>query len=135
MNIRPIRTAKDYARVLAEIDRAFRADFLEPKTPHGDRFEVLMALVEAYEKTHVAPLPAPDPIEAIRFRIEQGTVSKKELLSIFKTRARLSEIMNRRRHLSLEMIRSLHKKLGIPWSSLMHAYALRKGPTKRRKAA
>ena len=133
MNIRPIRNAKEYARAMVEIDRAFR-DHIEPNTPKGDRFEVLMAVVEAYERVHVAPLPAPNPIDAIRFRIEQGGVSKKALLSIFKTRARLSEIMNRRRHLTLEMIRTLHRKLGIPWGSLMGAYALRKSPN-RRKAA
>ena len=103
MNVRPIRTAKDHAWALKEIERLW--DMAEPGTPEGERFDVLTTLVDAYEREHF-PIPPPDPVAAILFRIEQQGLDTKALLPVFKTRARLSEILTRKRRLSLTMSRS-----------------------------
>src|SRR5512146_2644297 len=106
MNVRPIRNAKDDARALREIETIWQA---RPGTPEGDRFEVLSTLVDAYER-EAFPIDPPDPIQAIRFRLEQGRVGAPELIAIFGTRARCSEILGKRRRLTLPMIRALHAK-------------------------
>lgn len=124
MNIKPIRTAADHAAALKQIERLW--DKAQPGTPDGDTFEVLAALVDAYEREHF-PIPTPDPIEAIRFRMDQEGLTNKDLLPIFKTRARVSEVMSKRRRLNLPMIRKLHKKLGIPIECLVQDYKLKRG--------
>lgn len=115
MNIHPIRSEADYDRALAEIDRLWNAS---PGTEAADRLEVLGMLIEDYEE-RVWPLPPPDPIEAIKFRMEQGGLTTADLLPIFGTRGRVSEVLNRRRPLTLDMIRELHFRLGIPLESLV----------------
>jgi HTH-type transcriptional regulator/antitoxin HigA len=123
MEIRPIRTAEDHRRALREIERLW--DRAEPGTPDGDRFEILSALVDAYEREHVE-IPSPDPIEAVRFRMEQEGLTNKDLLPIFGTRARVSEVMAKRRRLNLAMIRRLHERLDIPIECLVQSYRLKK---------
>jgi HTH-type transcriptional regulator/antitoxin HigA len=123
MNIKPIRTPADHAAVLKQLERLW--DAARPGTPEGDKFEVLSALVDAYEREHIR-IPAPDPIEAIRFRMEQEGLTTKDLLPIFKTRARASEVMAKKRRLNLPMIRRLHARLAIPVECLVQEYKLKK---------
>ena len=98
MDIKPIRTPADHASALKEIERLW--DKAQAGTPEGEKFEVLSTLVDAYEREHVE-IPTPDPIEAIRFRMEQEGLTTKDLLAIFKTRARASEVMAKKRRLNL----------------------------------
>jgi len=118
MEIRPIKTEADYEAALAEIERLFEA---EPDTPEGDRLEILTTLVEAYEEVHY-PIPYPDPIEAIRYYMESRGLVRRDLEPYIGSRARVSEILNRRRPLSLTMIRQLNKGLGIPAEVLIKPY-------------
>ena len=115
MNIHPIHSNADYERALSEIKRLWHA---RPDTEAADKLETLGVLVEEYEK-RVYPLPNPDPIEAVKFRMEQQGLTSADLLPIFGTRGRLSEVLNRRRPLTLDMIRQLHFRLGIPLQSLV----------------
>ena len=115
MYIQPIKTEADYDRALAEINALWGA---EPDTRKGDRLEILMTLVEAYETKHHFIDP-PDPIDAILFRMEQQGLTRKDLEPILGSRSRVSEVLNRKRTLSLEMIRNLHKQLNIPLESLV----------------
>ena len=135
MDIKPIRTPDDHQAALAEIRRLW--DIATPGTPEGDAFEVLATLVDAYEREH-HPVPPPDPIEAIRFRMEQSGLDPKDLNTILedKSRARASEILGRKRRLNLKMIRRLHAKLSIPLEVLVRDYKLKKArPGKRKSAA
>ena len=118
MDIKPIRTEADYASALKEIENLFEA---EPDTPEGDRLEILSTLVEAYEEEHY-PIPAPDPIEAIYYYMESRGLSRKDLEPYVGSRARVSEILNKKRPLSLPMIRKLHQGLGIPAEVLIQPY-------------
>ncbi len=118
MKLKPIKTKADYRAALAEIDRLFGA---APGTPKGDRLDVLATLVEAYEAQH-EPIPLPDPIEAIRYRMESRGLSRRDLEPYIGSRARVSEVLNRKRPLSIEMIRRLHTGLGIPAEVLIRAY-------------
>jgi len=118
MEIRPIKTEADYEAALAEIEELFEA---EPGTPEGDRLEVLTTLVEAYEDAHYS-IPAPDPIEAIRYHMESRGLVRRDLEPYIGSRARVSEILNRKRPLSLTMIRRLNKELGIPADVLIEPY-------------
>lgn len=115
MDIKPIKTETDYQNVLAEIERLFDA---QPGTPDGDRLEVLVTLVEAYEAQHYA-IPQPDPIEAIEFHMERLGLTRRELEPFIGTRARVSEILNRRRPLTMRMVRNLHDGMGISYDVLM----------------
>ena len=117
MNIHPIRTKADYKRALREVSAYFDNE-PEPGSADGDRFEILTTLVEAYEAKHF-PIDAPDPIEAIRFRMEQGGLSVKDLVPSIGQPNRVYEVLNRKRGLTLEMIRNLHRNLGIPAESLI----------------
>lgn len=110
MNIRPIKTAADYQAALRQIERLFGAKF---NTPEGDSLEVLTTLVEAYEERHYS-IPLPDPIEAIRYYMETRSLTRRDLEPYIGTRARVSEVLNRKRPLSLGMIRKLNAGLGIP---------------------
>jgi HTH-type transcriptional regulator / antitoxin HigA len=120
MEIRPIKTEADYQAALAEIDRLFDA---APNTPAGERLDVLATLVEAYEEQHYS-LPAPDPIEATTYHMESHGLSRRDLEPYLGSRARVAEVLNRKRPLSLEMIRRLHTGLGIAADILIQPYAL-----------
>jgi HTH-type transcriptional regulator/antitoxin HigA len=107
--IKPIRTKRDYEAALAEIERLWGA---KADTPKGDRLDVLATLIDAYEAEH-DPMDPPDPIEAIKFRMEQQGLTRKDLEEIIGTRTRIAEVLNRKRGLSITMIRRLHERLGI----------------------
>jgi HTH-type transcriptional regulator / antitoxin HigA len=117
MEIRPIRTEEDYKATLREVS-AFFDNEPEPGTPQGDRFEVLLTLVESYEARHF-PIDLPDPVEAIKFRMEQAGLTAKDLIPAIGRLNRVYEILNRKRPLTLNMIRKLHEKLGIPAENLI----------------
>ena len=110
MIVRPIRNDEDHELAMGRIEALWGA---EPGTPEADQLEVLVTLVEAYEAEHHAIGP-PDPIEAILFRMEQAGLTRKDLEPYIGSRARVSEILNRRRPLTLAMIRRLRDGLGIP---------------------
>jgi len=120
MDIKPIRTEEDYTATLEQIESLMDA---KPDTPQMDELEVLTTLVEAYEAQHCA-IDAPDPIEAIKFRMEQEGLKQKDLVSIVGSKSRVSEILNKKRKLTIEMIRNLHKELHIPVESLFLDYKL-----------
>jgi HTH-type transcriptional regulator/antitoxin HigA len=122
MEIRPIKSEMDYNATLAEVERLFGAT---PDTPEGDRLEVLTTLLEAYEKTHYT-IPSPDPVEALIYWMESRGITRKEMEPLLGSRARLSEIFNYRRGLTLTMIRNLHNKLGIPVESLIQPIQLKR---------
>jgi HTH-type transcriptional regulator/antitoxin HigA len=107
--VKPIRTEAAYEAALIEIERLWGAKL---GTPKGDRLDVLATLIDAYESKH-HPIDPPDPIEAIKFRMEQQGLTRKDLEGILGTRTRIAEVLNRRRGLSINMIRRLHDKLGI----------------------
>jgi len=115
MEIQPIHTEGDYERALARVDRLMDAG---PNTPEGDELDILTTLVEAYERTH-HPIAPPDPVEAIQFRMEQQGLTRADLEPYIGSRGRVSEILNRRRPLTLPMIRALHAELAIPLESLV----------------
>lgn len=118
MDIRPIKTEADYQAALEEIERLFGA---APDTSEGDRLEVLTTLVEAYEDNHYA-IPLPDPIEAIKYYMESRGLTRRDLESYIGNRGRVSEILNRRQPLTIEMIRQLHARVGIPAEVLIQPY-------------
>ncbi len=122
--LKPIRSEADYDAALAEIERLWGA---RARTPEGDRLDILATLVDAYENEHY-PMDPPDPIEAIKFRMEQQGLTRKDLEGILGSRTRVAEVLNRRRGLSMNMIRRLHEKLGISVEVLIR-------PTRTKKAA
>lgn len=107
--LKPIRTKADYEHALAEVERLWGA---KSGTPEGDRLDILATLIDAYETEHY-PMDPPDPVEAIKFRMEQQGLSRKDLEPLIGTRTRVAEVLNRKRGLSLRMIRRLHDQLGI----------------------
>src|SRR6516164_3902640 len=107
--VRPIRTKRDYEAALKEAERLWGA---KHGTREGDRLDVLATLIDAYEAEHY-PMDPPDPIEAIKFRMEQQGLTRRDLEGIIGTRTRIAEVLNRKRALSITMIRRLHKHLGI----------------------
>jgi HTH-type transcriptional regulator / antitoxin HigA len=115
MDIHPIKTEADYERALGEIERLWGA---AANTPKGDKLDILLTLVEAYEQTHY-PIDPPDPVEAIKFRMEQMGLTRKDLEPYLGKRGRVAEVLNRQRKLSLNMIRRLHTHLHIPLESLI----------------
>lgn len=115
MDVKPIRTAKQHRAALKEIERLWSA---RPGSPEHDRLEVLGALVEDYEDHH-QPIYPPDPVEAIRFRMDQLGLDRKALEPSIGSRARVSEVLSHKRGLTLAMIRRLHKQLGIPADVLL----------------
>jgi HTH-type transcriptional regulator/antitoxin HigA len=108
-DVKPIRAKKDYEAALAEVARLWGARL---GTAKGDRLDVLATLIDAYEATHY-PMDPPDPVEAIKFRMEQRGLSRKDLEPFIGTRTRVSEVLNRKRSLSIGMIRRLSEGLGI----------------------
>jgi HTH-type transcriptional regulator / antitoxin HigA len=109
-DVKPIRTEADYEQALAKVGRLWGS---KSGTPDGDRLDVLATLIDAYETEH-HPIDPPDPIEAIKFRMEQQGLTRKDLEGIIGTRTRIAEVLNRKRGLSIAMIRRLHDRLGIP---------------------
>lgn len=122
--MKPIRTKADYRRALAEVDRLWGA---RSGTPAGDRLDILATLIDAYEAEH-HPMDPPDPIEAIKFRMEQQGLSRKDLEPLIGTRTRVAEVLNRKRSLSIGMIRRLHDHLGISAEVLIQ-------PSRKQRAA
>jgi len=120
VNVNPIRNNADYEAALAEIDGLMTA---QAGTPEGDRLDVLVTLVEAYERVHY-PIEGPDPIELIKFVMEQRGLDRKDLQPMIGGRNRVAEVLNRKRGLSLAMIRKLHAGLDIPASALVAEYQL-----------
>jgi len=125
MLIKPIKSEADYAAALREIERLWGAD---EGTAGGDRLEVLTTLVEAYEQAHF-PIAAPDPIEAIKFRLEQRGADQKALIGVIGNRTRVYEVLRRDRPLSLSMIRRLNQTLNIPAEVLIRPVRRRKRST------
>ncbi|MEK6789821.1 MAG: transcriptional regulator [Pseudomonadota bacterium] len=121
MNIRPIRTEDDYQAALAQASAFFESE-PEPGSAEGDNFEVLLTLIEAYEAKHF-PVDLPDPVEAIRFRMEQSGLTVKDLEPAIGRSNRVYEILNRKRALTLPMIWKLHDMFGIPAESLIRPIA------------
>jgi len=118
MDIKVIKTEKDYQQALKRLEAIFDAPI---DSPEGDEAEILSILIEKYEDVHY-PIGAPDPIEAIKFRMEQMDLSKSDLAEIIGYKSRVSEIFNRKRKLTLSMIQRLHEKLKIPYESLIVDY-------------
>ncbi|MDZ4254049.1 MAG: transcriptional regulator [Sulfuritalea sp.] len=125
MEIRPIHTEADYKAALREVSAYFDSE-PEPGTPDGDRFEVLLALVESYEAKHF-PVDYPDPVEAIKFRMEQAGLTPKDLVPAIGRLNRVYEILARKRPLTINMIWRLHEKFGIPAESLIRPPKLTAG--------
>jgi len=115
MDIKPIKTDDDYRAALKEIESLMTA---EADTPDGERLDVLVTLVEAYEKKHF-PLELPDPVEAIKFRMDQMGLTPKDLEPMIGRLNRVYEVLNHKRPLTLKMIWKLHRGLGIPAESLI----------------
>ena len=116
MEIKPIRTEADYEAALKEIEKLMES---LPDTPEGDRMEVLVTLVEAYEIKHfLIPEPS-DPVEVLEYYMESRGLSRSDLIPYLGSKERVSEVLNRKRGLSLEMIRRLHNGLGIPTDLIM----------------
>ena len=110
MEVKPIRSDADHDATLREIEALWGAP---PGTAEGDRLEVLITLADAWEQRH-HPIDPPDPLEAIRFRLEQQGLDLKALTGVIGSRSRVFEVMNGRRPLTLNMIRALHRRFGIP---------------------
>jgi len=122
MEIKPIRTKTDYRAALKEVEALMSA---RADTPEGERLDVLATLIEAYEKKHYR-FDLPDPVEAIKFRMEQSGLGPKDLVPMIGQINRVYEVLNRKRPLTLQMIRRLHRDLGIPAESLIKELEQRK---------
>ena len=118
MDIKPIKTDADYLATLAEIEQLFES---QPDTPEEDRLEVLTNLVEAWEEKHYN-IPLPDPITAIGYYMESRGLTRRDLEPFLGSRARVAEVLNRKRPLTVTMIRKLHQALGIPAEVLIQPY-------------
>jgi HTH-type transcriptional regulator/antitoxin HigA len=123
--LKPIRTEADYEAALSAVEDLWGAD---SGTPEGDRLDVLATLIDVYEARHF-PMDPPDPIEAIRFRMEQQGLSRKDLEPMIGPRNRIAEVLNRKRNLSIEMIRNLHEGLGISAEVLIRPTRSDRPPT------
>jgi HTH-type transcriptional regulator/antitoxin HigA len=120
MNIKPIRTDKDYEEALQRVE--FLMDAREG-TVEFDELEILSTLIENYEAKHFS-IDIPDPIEAIKFRMEQEGLKQKDIAELFGNKVRVSEVLNKKRRLTLDMVRNLHDNLSIPYDSLLNKYEL-----------
>ena len=121
MQIRPIKTKADHRAALKEIERLMDA---RPDTPAGDRLEILITLVDRYESQHETIEP-PDPIDALRYHMESRGLTRRDLEPFLGSRARVAEVLNRRRPLTIEMIRKLHAGLGMSAEVLIRPYGVR----------
>lgn len=115
MNIKPIRTEEDLTTAFARVEQLWGAEI---GSPEGDELEILALLIEKYEDEH-HPMPPSDPIEAIKFRMEQQGLTPRDLEPFLGSSGRVSEVLNRKRKLSLTMIKRLHEGLKIPYESLL----------------
>ena len=115
MKLKPIKNDRELNRALERIDEVWGA---KPNTPKGDELDILMMLVEKYENDHYA-IPASDPVEAIKFLMEQNSLSRKDLEPYIGTSGRVSEVLNKKRTLTLAMIKKLHEGLKIPYECLI----------------
>ncbi|MVA58462.1 helix-turn-helix domain-containing protein [Agrobacterium vitis] len=122
IDLKPIRTEADYDAALAEVERLWGA---KTGSPDGDRLDVLATLIEVYEAKYY-PMDPPDPVEAIKFRMEQQGLTRKDLEPMIGPRNRVADILNRKRGLSIEMIRQLHDRLGISADVLIQPSRLEK---------
>ena len=120
MNIKPINTKKDHRAALKRVEQLWDA---KPKTLEGDELDILLTLVSAYEDMHF-PIPIPEPVEAIKFRMDQLDLSDADLTTYIGARSKVSEVLNLKRPLSLPMIRRLSEGLNIPAENLIHEYSL-----------
>lgn len=118
MNLKLIKSEADYQKALERLEIIFDA---KKNTPQGDELEVLSLLIDRYENENF-PIDLPDPVEAIKFRMEQLNFSQNDLANVIGLKSRASEILNRKRKLSLEMIRQIHNKLNIPTDVLIQVY-------------
>src|SRR5437867_2348547 len=118
MKLKPIKTKSDYEAALAEIERLFEA---KPNTPEGDSLEIWTTLVEAYEEKHF-PIPQPDPVGAIRYHLESRGLSERHLERFLGSRTMVNQVLTRKRPLTMEMIRKLHRGLGISADLLIQPY-------------
>jgi HTH-type transcriptional regulator/antitoxin HigA len=122
MDIHPIRTEADYDAALKKIELYFKRE-PEPGSPEADQFDVLVALIAAYERKRW-PVDPPDPVDAIRYCMEQQGYTQSDLATLIGSRSRASEILSRKRSLTLDMVRKLHGEWGIPAESLLRTYDL-----------
>jgi HTH-type transcriptional regulator / antitoxin HigA len=118
MDLKVIKTEKEYYQALKRLEAIFDSPV---DTPEGDEADILGLLIEKYEDEHY-PIEAPDPIEAIKFRMEQMNMDNRDLAKVIGYKSRVSEIFNRKRKLSLKMIKTLHDKMKIPYESLITDY-------------
>ena len=118
MKLKVLKTEEEYTKALKRLEGVFDSPV---DTPAGDEADILGLLIEKYEDEHY-PIEAPDPIEAIKFRMEQMNMDNKDLAKIIGYKSRVSEIFNRKRKLNLRMIRNLHDKMKIPYESLLADY-------------
>ncbi|MEX1000638.1 MAG: helix-turn-helix domain-containing protein [Crocinitomicaceae bacterium] len=118
MKISPIHSEKDYQKALEQLEKIFDA---KPGTKEGDELEILSILIDKYENEHF-PIEMPDPVEAIKFRMEQMGMKQKDLVAMIGFKSRVSEILNRKRKLTLDMVRKLSKALRIPTEVLIQEY-------------
>jgi HTH-type transcriptional regulator/antitoxin HigA len=119
MDMHPIKTEADYQAALLRVEALLHA---QPNTPEGDDLDLLTTLITAYEEQHYPILP-PDPVEALVYWMETRDLTRRDLEPLLGSRARVAEILNRRRTLTLEMIRRLHSALGIPAEILIQPYS------------
>lgn len=117
MNIKPIKNDEDLRTTFKRLEILFQA---QEGTPEADEMEVLVTLIEAYEQKHY-PISAADPVEAIKFRMEQQGLTQKDLEPFIGSSGRVSEVLNHKRRLSLQMVKRLHDGLQIPYESLLSA--------------
>ena len=122
MDIHPIKTEADYEAALQRVDALMQA---QPNTPDGDDLDILTTLISVYEEQHY-PIMPPDPVEALLYWMETRDLTRRDLEPLLGSRARVAEILNRRRTLTLEMIRRLHSALGIPAEILIQPYTTSK---------
>jgi len=122
MNISPVKTKQDHTNALNRVEALWE---VQPNTPEGDEFEILVTLIHVYESEHY-PIDAPDPVEAIKFRMEQQGLENNDLIPMLGQISRVSEILNKKRKLSITMIRKLNEMLKIPLDSLIKDYELAK---------
>jgi HTH-type transcriptional regulator / antitoxin HigA len=130
MEIKPIRTEEDFKEALTRAGEIWDA---QPGTPEADELEVLLPLIEDYEESHYH-IPRPDPIEAIKIRMEELGLSRKDLELCIGSRGRVANVLNRKRPLTLPMIRKLSEKLGLPGDVLISPYPLNSDGEERWKA-
>ena len=121
MNIKPIKTEKDYEVAIKRLEKIFDAS---PKSKEGDEAEILSMLIDNYENQHY-PIEAPDPIEAIKIRMEEMGIKQKDLVGIIGGKSRVSEVLNRKKRLTVDMIRGIEKTLHLSASSLVRNYRLK----------